>query len=376
MDFEKREQNPGTVELQRFRQPETALGGNDGLAQRQEVADGGSGVRRLTQLQALFDTGASAPRPAAQAKGAGRGLPTGLKNGIEATSQLAMDDVRVHYDSPEPAQLQAAAFARGSEIHLGPGNEGHLPPLQMARKRKRRNKDIYYPSKKVDKLNYRYYSTLDRYTPFDRKADALKHGRTLKIAKRKREFYGRRPTLYSIMNTKLSSKKWIKNQGPHTAAYLIIHAALMAAKTWPDLETMFDQDVLEPQQFIKQIDAEIPKTPKPHARRKQALRAIKYYKFHFIRLKKELQDRKDIHQAKFHMESCMNVEPYATFAYKSGFASSSNTKGSGEAYGLDYNERLVAKRARFASMQNYQDYINDREILYERTLAKLKPIMR
>jgi hypothetical protein len=54
------------------------------------------------------------------------GLPAQLKAGVEALSGLAMDDVRVHRNSPEPARLGALAYARGSDIHLGPGQERHL----------------------------------------------------------------------------------------------------------------------------------------------------------------------------------------------------------------------------------------------------------
>ena len=55
------------------------------------------------------------------------GLPIGLKAGVERLSGLAMDDVRVHRNSAEPARLGALAFAQGSDIHLGPGQEAHLP---------------------------------------------------------------------------------------------------------------------------------------------------------------------------------------------------------------------------------------------------------
>lgn len=55
------------------------------------------------------------------------GMPDRLKNGIENLSGYAMDDVRVHYNSPKPAQLQAHAYAQGTDIHLGPGQEKHLP---------------------------------------------------------------------------------------------------------------------------------------------------------------------------------------------------------------------------------------------------------
>ncbi|MDT7837954.1 eCIS core domain-containing protein [Aquabacterium sp. OR-4] len=59
--------------------------------------------------------------------GRGNGLPEPLREGIERLSGLAMDDVRVHHDSPEPARLDALAFAQGRDIHLAPGQEQHLP---------------------------------------------------------------------------------------------------------------------------------------------------------------------------------------------------------------------------------------------------------
>lgn len=55
------------------------------------------------------------------------GLPDGLKAGIESLSGMSMDHVRVHYNSAQPAQLNALAYAQGSEIHIGPAQEQHLP---------------------------------------------------------------------------------------------------------------------------------------------------------------------------------------------------------------------------------------------------------
>jgi hypothetical protein len=55
------------------------------------------------------------------------GLPDQLKSGIESLSGLSMDHVRVHYNSSQPAQLNALAYAQGSDIHLAPGQEHHLP---------------------------------------------------------------------------------------------------------------------------------------------------------------------------------------------------------------------------------------------------------
>ena len=55
------------------------------------------------------------------------GLPDNLKSGIESLSGMSMDSVRVHYNSDKPAQLNALAYAQGSNIHVGPGQEKHVP---------------------------------------------------------------------------------------------------------------------------------------------------------------------------------------------------------------------------------------------------------
>ncbi|MBX9637749.1 MAG: DUF4157 domain-containing protein [Nitrosomonas sp.] len=55
------------------------------------------------------------------------GLPDNLKSGIENLSGMSMDSVRVHYNSSQPAQLNALAYAQGTDIHVAPGQEQHLP---------------------------------------------------------------------------------------------------------------------------------------------------------------------------------------------------------------------------------------------------------
>ena len=53
-------------------------------------------------------------------------LPGRLRAGIESLSGFALDDVRVHYRSPEPSRVGALAFAQGQDIHVAPGQEQHL----------------------------------------------------------------------------------------------------------------------------------------------------------------------------------------------------------------------------------------------------------
>lgn len=55
------------------------------------------------------------------------GMPDNLKSGVESLSGMAMDDVRVHYNSAQPSQLNALAYAQGNDIHVGSGQEKHLP---------------------------------------------------------------------------------------------------------------------------------------------------------------------------------------------------------------------------------------------------------
>jgi hypothetical protein len=62
-----------------------------------------------------------------QRKEDSNGLPAELKAGVESLSGQSMSDVIVHRNSDKPAQLQAHAYAQGTDIHLAPGQEQHLP---------------------------------------------------------------------------------------------------------------------------------------------------------------------------------------------------------------------------------------------------------
>jgi hypothetical protein len=81
-----------------------------------------SHILQLRAAQAARTEAAAAPAAASR-----DGLPAQLKAGVEQLSGIAMDDVRVHRNSTEPARLGALAYAKGSDIHLGPGQERHLP---------------------------------------------------------------------------------------------------------------------------------------------------------------------------------------------------------------------------------------------------------
>lgn len=93
----------------------------------QELANNSPQIKRLTQLQAMADQHSDQQQQPIQKKESNTGLPDDLKSGIENLSGYSMDDVKVHYNSDKPAQLNAHAYAQGTDIHLASGQEKHLP---------------------------------------------------------------------------------------------------------------------------------------------------------------------------------------------------------------------------------------------------------
>lgn len=93
-------------------------------SQFQNTADNSPRVEQAAQLKATM-TGEENTQ-LQEEKSNDTGLPDQLKSGVEKLSGLSMDDVKVHRNSSKPAQLQAEAYAQGSDIHLAPGKEKHL----------------------------------------------------------------------------------------------------------------------------------------------------------------------------------------------------------------------------------------------------------
>ncbi|WP_223829343.1 eCIS core domain-containing protein [Paenibacillus arenilitoris] len=91
--------------------------GSDSIMQLQR----GAGNRALGQL-----INGPAERQPIQKKNE-TGMPDRLKSGIESLSGLSLDDVKVHYGSDKPAKVQASAYAQGTDIYVGSGQEKHLP---------------------------------------------------------------------------------------------------------------------------------------------------------------------------------------------------------------------------------------------------------
>jgi hypothetical protein len=93
----------------------------------QEMADHSPRNQELAQLRQTANEHSAKQEPPVQKRENKTGLPDSLKTGIENLSGYSMDDVKVHYNSHKPAQLQAHAYTQGTDIHVGSGQERHLP---------------------------------------------------------------------------------------------------------------------------------------------------------------------------------------------------------------------------------------------------------
>jgi hypothetical protein len=112
-------------------------GASSTLSQAAQRANAGPHASSLAQLQAVVAQRACADcetvrrtmgggAPVQRAADDGGGLPGDLRAGLEHLSGRDLSGVRVNYDSPRPAQLDAHAVAQGPVIDVAPGQEKHL----------------------------------------------------------------------------------------------------------------------------------------------------------------------------------------------------------------------------------------------------------
>lgn len=113
------DERPEAIAQRKMREAINDSSGARQLQSYQEMANNSSQVQQLKAYQVMAD---QSPSP----KENKTGLPDQLKSGVEQLSGMDISDVKVHYNSSQPAQLQAHAYAKGTDIHVGPGQEKHL----------------------------------------------------------------------------------------------------------------------------------------------------------------------------------------------------------------------------------------------------------
>ncbi len=97
------------------------------LATLQKIADNSPYSQRLAQLKSLANMTTPSHQLVSQLSKDSHSLPDNVKQGVESLSGISMNDVKVHYNSAKPAQLNAHAYAQGTDIHIASGQEKHLP---------------------------------------------------------------------------------------------------------------------------------------------------------------------------------------------------------------------------------------------------------
>jgi hypothetical protein len=304
----------------------------------------------------------------------GRGLPAGLRTGIESLSGMDMGGVRVHYGSPLPARLNAHAYAQGSSIHLAQGQEKHLPHeawhvvQQMQGKVRATTRvggmgvnDDASLEREADRMGDRamqlkqapaatrevpagmpavaqltvkkqkagrWYSDYDPYTTFTTKAAATVHDKKLRNQGVKKKRHFRVPTLYTYTHTKPHNKLSRALQGPHVVAHRLTLQALQNAGTLGDIQSIFDDQVLKPKDVDEVIDDEAP----PSGYNTQISPRITRYLAAYTKIYKSLKaqfkgNSTDLVRAKHKLNKLLNLDPYATYGWKTVKAASKKSLG-------------------------------------------------
>lgn len=96
------------------------------LATLQKMADNSPYSQRFAHFTSVANNSIQ-KQPVSQLSKDSHSLPDNVKQGVESLSGISMDDVKVHYNSDKPAQLNAHAYAQGTDIHIASGQEKHLP---------------------------------------------------------------------------------------------------------------------------------------------------------------------------------------------------------------------------------------------------------
>lgn len=369
-------------------------------------------------IQCRYDSSAGYPEVSNTRAENPTGMPIGLKSGLEHLSGFDLSPVRVHYNSPKPAQVGALAYAQGTDIHLARGQERHLPHegwhvVQQMQGRVRpttqykgfgvndnpaleREADVMgqravnlnvpiaspvrscttapdpaVPAQlKVDK--YRagaWYSSFDPYTTFWTKKEATDYDKKLR-AQGRAELKARVPTIYTYTHTKPHNKLSSVPQGPHTVAHRVVLQSLVEAKTVQDVLKIFDDQVLTPDDAEEVVFQD--ETP-PSGSFVSAIDA---------RLQRFINDYTDIHDAlvlefkkispdlillKHMTNQLLNMDPYAVYAWKTTTqASKKSLNGKGECLSNPQWSDLYDKPPTnsFRDSDNLQSFVDARQDLF------------
>lgn len=215
-----------------------------------------------------------------------------------------------------------------------------------------------------------WFSTYDPYTSFTTKKEATIYDRRLKNTNRE-ELRARVPTLYTYTHTKPANKLSFALQGPHTAAHRIILKALLEAKTVVDVFTIFDEQVLTPDDVEEVIFTdEVPASGVYSKPLKERLERYvdDYERFYDELLPMFTATTPDLIRMKHLTNKLLNMDPYAVYAWKTPVeASHASLVGKGESSATPtWSDLFDAPPSRsFRSADNFTSFKEARKSLFE-----------
>lgn len=358
-----------------------------------------------------------------QKKANNTGLPDNLKSGIENLSGHAMDDVKVHYNSDKPAQLNAHAYAQGTNIHIASGQEKHLPHeawhvVQQKQGRVKRtmqmkgkvnvnddiglekeadimgakaiqrqvvanqNTDSLLEKNSQDNVAQRtvlskvydlqkggtkivYYSTYDTSQEFDNQFDAWKLDTKLAKEKEKEGEFDeeqRYPTNFTHYNTASRNIPPPNGKaGPHTLSHSSLSFRLSKKIKTKSLKELRDEQVPNLDEYLDLLMTEAPSKIKSN----QIERLLEDYKLSYNRLDQIIKGEKETYKGEGHelLMRLIQLHPYTVYG-KGKSVSKSRIKGKGERK-EDKFEEAFDEKAKFNSEENYSGFKWKRKKLYD-----------
>jgi hypothetical protein len=177
-----------------------------------------------------------------------------------------------------------------------------------------------------------WYSDLDPYKTFATKEQAAAHDKALKGKGVHKARRFRVPTMYTYTHTKVGNRIGHTLQGPHTVAHRLILRALQSVKTMADVKEMFDNQVLTPGDVDAVMQEEAPDGGYSTALQGRVDRALAAYRQIHTSLSAQIADpTSNLILAKHRLNKLMNLDPYATYGWKSMTkASKKSLRGKGE----------------------------------------------
>ncbi|EPR11481.1 DUF4474 domain-containing protein [Ruminiclostridium papyrosolvens] len=116
--------NPNAISRDEFIFLQSIIGYRQAIAMREEaILRKKQGKLDGSSLSSEVITNSNSKKQASS----NMGMPNNLRAGLENLSGVDLSELKVHKNSDKPQQIGALAYTKGSDIHIAPGQEKHLP---------------------------------------------------------------------------------------------------------------------------------------------------------------------------------------------------------------------------------------------------------